>query len=65
MSAYYVLSYLAFCLPSLLAGNLTRTFGLVMTTDGYGVVLILLALGAWLAHRLRRSSGVCSATGQS
>ena len=25
MSAYYVLSYLAFCLPSLLAGNLTRT----------------------------------------
>ena len=65
MSAYYVLSYLAFCLPSLLAGNLTRTFGLVMTTDGYGVVLILLALGAWLAHRLRRSSRVCSATGQS
>ncbi|BFT64813.1 MFS transporter [Pseudomonas moorei] len=65
MSAYYVLSYLAFCLPSLLAGNLARTFGLVMTTDGYGVVLILLALGAWLAHRLRRSSGVCSATGQS
>jgi MFS family permease len=65
MSAYYVLSYLAFCLPSLLAGNLTRTFGLVMTTDGYGVVLIILALGAWLAHRLRRSSRVCSATGQS
>jgi predicted MFS family arabinose efflux permease len=64
MSAYYVLSYLAFCLPALLAGNLARTFGLLATTDGYGVVLILLALGAWLAHWLRRSSCVCSATGQ-
>ncbi|CAM3254028.1 Predicted arabinose efflux permease, MFS family [Pseudomonas gessardii] len=46
MSAFYVLSYLAFCLPSLLAGNLTRSFGLIATTDGYGVVLIILALGA-------------------
>jgi hypothetical protein len=63
MSAYYVLSYLAFCLPALLAGNLTRNFGLVATTEGYGVVLILLALGAWLAHWLRRSSGA-SASGQ-
>jgi len=26
MSAFYVLSYLAFCLPSLLAGNLIRSF---------------------------------------
>ena len=46
MSAFYVLSYLAFCLPALLAGNLTRSFGLIATTDGYGVVLIVLALGA-------------------
>ncbi|MDT9677897.1 MFS transporter [Pseudomonas sp. JV414] len=46
MSAFYVLSYLAFCLPSLLAGGLTRTFGLVATTDGYGAVLIILSLGA-------------------
>ena len=46
MSAFYVLSYLAFCLPSLLAGNLIRSFGLIATTDGYGVVLILLSLGA-------------------
>jgi hypothetical protein len=36
MSAYYVLSYLAFCLPALLAGHLTRSLGLVATTDGYG-----------------------------
>lgn len=46
MSAFYVLSYLAFCLPALLAGSLTRTFGLVASTDGYGAVLIVLALGA-------------------
>ncbi|MBA5961203.1 MFS transporter [Pseudomonas lactis] len=46
MSAFYVLSYLAFCVPALLAGNLSRVFGLVATTDGYGAVLILLSLGA-------------------
>ncbi|WP_024779708.1 MFS transporter [Pseudomonas corrugata] len=48
MSAFYVLSYLAFSLPSLLAGNLTRVFGLIPTTDGYGLVLILLASAALL-----------------
>ena len=54
MSAYYVLSYLAFCLPSLLAGNLTARFGLLATTDGYGAVLIVLALGALLMARRQR-----------
>ncbi|MCF4998287.1 MFS transporter [Pseudomonas syringae] len=48
MSAYYALSYLAFCLPALLAGYLTRSFGLLSTTDGYGAVLIVLAVGALL-----------------
>lgn len=61
VSAYYALSYLAFCLPSLLAGNLSRTVGLVATTDGYGGVLIILALGA-LAGLIRpRSSRACEA----
>jgi MFS family permease len=61
VSAYYALSYLAFCLPSLLAGNLSRTLGLVATTDGYGAVLIILALGA-LAGLIRpRSSRACEA----
>jgi len=55
MSAFYVLSYLAFCLPSLLAGNLIRSFGLIATTDGYGVVLIMLTLGA-LAGLLRQDA---------
>jgi hypothetical protein len=61
MSAFYVLSYLAFCLPSLLAGNLTRAFGLVATTDGYGMVLIVLSLGALLALMRRQPVKVCGA----
>lgn len=61
MSAFYVLSYLAFCLPSLLAGNLTRTFGLVITSDGYGMVLIVLALGALASMLRQRSARACTA----
>jgi len=61
MSAYYVLSYLAFCLPALLAGNLARTFGLVATTDGYGAVLTVLALSAMAGLLRSRSAGVCEA----
>lgn len=53
MSAFYVLSYLAFCVPSLLAGNLTRTFGLIATTDAYGVSLIVRALSARVALLLQ------------
>ena len=64
MSAFYVLSYLAFCLPSLLAGNLTRTFGLIATTDGYGVVLIALALSALLALVRQGSAKACAANGR-
>lgn len=59
MSAFYVLSYLAFCLPSLLAGSLTRTFGLVATTDGYGAVLIILSLGALVGLMREQSVKVC------
>ena len=62
MSAYYVLSYLAFCLPSLLAGILTRSFGLVTTTDGYGAVLIVLALGALAGLLRQRSANACAAS---
>ncbi|WP_314355477.1 MFS transporter [Pseudomonas rhodesiae] len=53
MSAFYVLSYLAFCIPSLLAGTLTRAFGLIATTDGYGASLIVLALSALMALLLQ------------
>lgn len=61
MSAYYVLSYLAFCLPALLAGHLARSFGLLTTTDGYGVVLIVLAMAALLLSLRPPARKVCSA----
>lgn len=61
MSAYYVLSYLAFCLPALLAGHLTRSYGLLATTDGYGAVLIVLALGAAVLSLRAPAVKVCSA----
>lgn len=61
VSTYYALSYLAFCLPSLLAGNLSRPLGLVATVDGYGAVLILLALGALAGLMRPRSGGACEA----
>jgi MFS family permease len=60
MSAFYVLSYLAFCLPSLLAGSLTRIFGLVAATDGYGAVLIILSLGALFGLMREQAVKVCS-----
>lgn len=63
MSAFYVLSYLAFCLPSLLAGNLIRSFGLIATTDGYGAVLMVLALGALVALLLQDSARVRATIG--
>ncbi|MBV7572129.1 MFS transporter [Pseudomonas sp. PDM32] len=62
VSTYYALSYLAFCLPSLLAGNLSRTLGLVATVDGYGVVLILLALGVLAGLMRPRSGTACEAS---
>ncbi|MGY2373493.1 MFS transporter [Pseudomonas sp. SDO524_S393] len=62
MSAFYVLSYLAFCLPALLAGNLSRVFGLIVTTDGYGAVLIVLALSALAGLMLQDSARTSAAT---
>lgn len=62
MSAFYVLSYLAFCVPALLAGNLSRTFGLVATTDGYGAVLVILALGALAGLQVQASARAKAAT---
>ncbi|MCS3836184.1 MFS family permease [Pseudomonas sp. JAI111] len=64
MSAYYALSYLAFCLPSLLAGSLTRAFGLVAATDAYGATLIVLAVVALSALIRQRAAQPCSVTGQ-
>jgi MFS family permease len=57
MSAFYVLSYLAFCVPALVAGFSAHTFGLIATTNVYGAVVIALALMALLALVVQRSNG--------
>lgn len=44
MATFYVLSYLAFCLPALCAGFMVQRFGLIATTDGYVIGLIALCL---------------------
>lgn len=51
MATFYVLSYLAFCLPALCAGFAVQRFGLIATSNGYAIGLIglcVLALfGLW------------------
>ncbi|XEG70850.1 MFS transporter [Pseudomonas sp. abacavir_1] len=55
MAGFYVLSYLAFSLPAVLAGAATQRYGLVPTTNGYAGVLVLLAtlvlLSSWRSAR--------------
>lgn len=57
MSAFYVLSYLAFCIPALIAGLSAHSFGLIATTNVYGGVVIVLALLALAGLIVRRMAG--------
>jgi len=43
MAAFYVLSYLAFSIPAIIAGTMAHVIGLQATTDIYGLTLIILA----------------------
>ncbi len=58
MAAYFVMSYLAFSIPAMIAGPAAREIGLETVTDAYGETLILLAILTTLAclQALRRSS---------
>lgn len=56
MAAFLALSYLAFCIPALLAGVSIKTAGLVTTTNIYGGVVVLLAVSA-LAGLLIQQAG--------
>jgi MFS family permease len=58
MATFYVLSYLAFCVPAILAGFMVRTVGLVATTNGYAAVQIALCLLALSGMWRRRSARV-------
>ncbi len=61
MSTFYVLSYLAFCAPAILAGFLVRSIGLVATSDGYGMLQIALCVVALVGMWLRRGVRAISA----
>lgn len=56
MAAFLALSYLAFCVPALIAGVSIKTVGLVTTTNVYGGVVVLLAVSA-LAGLLVQQAG--------
>ncbi|HEV7832157.1 MAG TPA: MFS transporter [Caballeronia sp.] len=43
MAAFYVLSYLAFSVPAIIAGTMAPVVGLRLTTDAYGLTLVALA----------------------
>jgi MFS family permease len=58
MATFYVLSYLAFCVPAILAGFMVRNVGLVATTNGYAAVQIALCLLALSGMWRRRSARV-------
>lgn len=44
MAAFYAVSYLAFCVPAVIAGVLVNLVGIDATAGGYGIALLLLAL---------------------
>lgn len=51
MAAFYILSYLSFSVPVLMAGFLTNAFGLITASVYYGGALIVLAVAAWVGTR--------------
>jgi MFS family permease len=62
MASIFVVGYLAFSVPSIVAGTAIGTFGLVRTTEVYAAVVVLLALLAVAAllrarKRLARQVG--------
>jgi arginase family enzyme len=57
IAAIYVVAYLAFALPAVVAGVITEHAGLRNTTTGYAVVVAILAVAAIVAHRVRAGGG--------
>jgi MFS family permease len=54
MSGYFVVSYLAFSLPAIVAGVLVGRFGLHDTSIGFGLTLTAMAAAALLAMAAQR-----------
>jgi len=58
MAAFYVLSYLAFSVPTIIAGTMAHVVGLRLTTDVYGITLVVLAGLTVVASGLERGRGM-------
>ncbi|MDP9156365.1 MAG: MFS transporter [Pseudomonadota bacterium] len=56
MAALYVLSYLAFSVPAILAGTMAHVVGLRLTTDVYGTALVVLAAMTVVASGLNKGA---------
>jgi hypothetical protein len=54
LSAFYIVGYLSFALPAILAGYLAPTIGLIKVAEIYGVIVIGLALMSMAATLLSR-----------
>ncbi len=54
LSAYYIQSYLAFSIPAICAGFLSRAVGLAMTADIYVLAIVLLMTGGYAAMTFAR-----------
>ncbi|MEZ2221101.1 MFS transporter [Rhizobium sp. RCC_161_2] len=61
LSTYYIQSYLAFSLPAILAGFLSKAVGYTETTDIYAVAILLLVGSGVLALRAGRRKVAASA----
>jgi MFS family permease len=61
MSSVFVVGYLAFSVPAIVAGVLTGRFGLAATAEVYGTVLVVLALAAVAGLRLSQRRLAASA----
>ena len=57
LSAYFVVGYLAFNLPAVLAGFLAPIVGLTTAADVYGIGVIVLAVGSLAATTMLSRKG--------
>ncbi|AVA20276.1 MULTISPECIES: MFS transporter [unclassified Rhizobium] len=61
LSAFYIQSYLAFSLPAILAGFLSKAVGFTATTDIYAASILVLVVSGVLALRTGREKVTVSA----
>jgi hypothetical protein len=58
MSTFLIFSYLAFCVPALVAGLSAHDVGLITTTNVYGSVVIVLSLLALFGLLMQRAASM-------